>query len=282
MSGPAGHAARRPDGQHRDRRRQPDHRRRDRPDQQAVAADRGGRALAGAARGRSSSRAPRSRSAWRSRRGAVETVAVAAGLAVGALYSLPPFRLKRFPVAASLCITGVRSLVVNLGVYWHFAGRDRRRRCGHCACSSCRSASRSRCSRTCPDIEGDRRVQHPHLHGPPRRPAGVPDRFGRAGDRVRGDDLRRAVRARRLRSTRGSGRRPSCGRRAALVLVTAGGSTRPRRGSRASTCAFGHSSSWSICWCPSRALRPDARWTSGREQAPTVGPRGVDNLARER
>ena len=43
-------------------------------------------------------------------------------LAVGALYSLPPFRLKRFPVAASLCITGVRSLVVNLGVYWHFAG----------------------------------------------------------------------------------------------------------------------------------------------------------------
>ena len=40
--------------------------------------------------------------------GVVETVAVAAGLAVGALYSLPPFRLKRFPVAASLCITGVR------------------------------------------------------------------------------------------------------------------------------------------------------------------------------
>jgi homogentisate phytyltransferase/homogentisate geranylgeranyltransferase len=55
--------------------------------------------------------------------GAVETIAVASGLAVGAVYSLPPFRLKRFPVAASLCITGVRSLVVNLGVYWHFAGR---------------------------------------------------------------------------------------------------------------------------------------------------------------
>ena len=54
--------------------------------------------------------------------GAVVTVAVAAALAVGALYSLPPFRLKRFPIAASLCITGVRSLVVNLGVYWHFAG----------------------------------------------------------------------------------------------------------------------------------------------------------------
>jgi homogentisate phytyltransferase / homogentisate geranylgeranyltransferase len=55
--------------------------------------------------------------------GALETVAVATGLAVGALYSLPPFRLKRFPAAASLCITGVRSVVVNLGVYWHFAGQ---------------------------------------------------------------------------------------------------------------------------------------------------------------
>jgi len=55
--------------------------------------------------------------------GVVETGAVAAGLAVGALYSLPPFRLKRFPVAASLCISGVRSVVVNLGVYWHFAER---------------------------------------------------------------------------------------------------------------------------------------------------------------
>jgi homogentisate phytyltransferase/homogentisate geranylgeranyltransferase len=53
--------------------------------------------------------------------GVLETAAVAAGLAVGALYSLPPLRLKRFPVAASLCITGVRSIVVNLGVYGHFA-----------------------------------------------------------------------------------------------------------------------------------------------------------------
>jgi homogentisate phytyltransferase / homogentisate geranylgeranyltransferase len=31
-------------------------------------------------------------------------------------------RLKRFPLAASLCITGVRSVVVNLGVYAHFSG----------------------------------------------------------------------------------------------------------------------------------------------------------------
>jgi homogentisate phytyltransferase/homogentisate geranylgeranyltransferase len=53
--------------------------------------------------------------------GAAETAAVAAALAVGALYSLPPARLKRFPLAASLCITGVRSIAVNLGVYYHFA-----------------------------------------------------------------------------------------------------------------------------------------------------------------
>jgi homogentisate phytyltransferase/homogentisate geranylgeranyltransferase len=52
-----------------------------------------------------------------------ETLAVAAALLAGALYSLPPVRLKRFPVAASLCISGVRSLAVNLGVYWHFAHR---------------------------------------------------------------------------------------------------------------------------------------------------------------
>ncbi|HWK29455.1 MAG TPA: homogentisate phytyltransferase [Solirubrobacter sp.] len=53
--------------------------------------------------------------------GAVETIAVAVALAAGAAYSLPPARLKRFPVAASLCIAGVRSLVVNLGVSYHFA-----------------------------------------------------------------------------------------------------------------------------------------------------------------
>lgn len=55
--------------------------------------------------------------------GAIETAAVAAGLAVGAVYSLPPLRLKRYAIAASLCISGVRSVIVNLGVYWHFAER---------------------------------------------------------------------------------------------------------------------------------------------------------------
>ena len=53
--------------------------------------------------------------------GAVETVAVLAGLAVGTAYSMPPLRLKRFPALASLSISGVRAIVVNLGVYAHFA-----------------------------------------------------------------------------------------------------------------------------------------------------------------
>jgi homogentisate phytyltransferase/homogentisate geranylgeranyltransferase len=53
--------------------------------------------------------------------GVEETVAVLAALAVGTAYSLPPARLKRFPVAASLCISGVRAIVVNLGVYAHFS-----------------------------------------------------------------------------------------------------------------------------------------------------------------
>jgi homogentisate phytyltransferase/homogentisate geranylgeranyltransferase len=53
--------------------------------------------------------------------GAVETVAVLAGLVVGTAYSTPPLRLKRFPVLASLSISGVRAVVVNLGVYAHFS-----------------------------------------------------------------------------------------------------------------------------------------------------------------
>lgn len=53
--------------------------------------------------------------------GPLELAFVAAGLVVGAAYSLPPLRLKRFPTAASLCISGVRAVVVNLGVYLHFS-----------------------------------------------------------------------------------------------------------------------------------------------------------------
>jgi homogentisate phytyltransferase/homogentisate geranylgeranyltransferase len=54
--------------------------------------------------------------------GTAQTLAVLAALAVGTAYSTPPLRLKRFPAAASLCISGVRSVVVNLGVYAHFGG----------------------------------------------------------------------------------------------------------------------------------------------------------------
>jgi len=53
--------------------------------------------------------------------GAVETVAVVAGLAVGTAYSTPPLRLKRYPALAGLSITVVRSVVVNLGVALHFS-----------------------------------------------------------------------------------------------------------------------------------------------------------------
>jgi homogentisate phytyltransferase / homogentisate geranylgeranyltransferase len=54
--------------------------------------------------------------------GLVEVAGVLAGLVVGVVYSVPPLRLKRFPALASLCIAGVRSVVVNLAVYAHFAG----------------------------------------------------------------------------------------------------------------------------------------------------------------
>ena len=53
--------------------------------------------------------------------GALETAAVVGALAVGAAYSLPPVRLKRFPVVAALCISVVRAVAVNLGMYGHFS-----------------------------------------------------------------------------------------------------------------------------------------------------------------
>jgi homogentisate phytyltransferase/homogentisate geranylgeranyltransferase len=53
--------------------------------------------------------------------GVAELVAVALGLAIGMAYSVPPLRLKRFPVLASLSITFVRSVVVNVGVWLHFS-----------------------------------------------------------------------------------------------------------------------------------------------------------------
>jgi homogentisate phytyltransferase / homogentisate geranylgeranyltransferase len=52
--------------------------------------------------------------------GPLELAAVLAALAIGTAYSVPPARLKRFPVVASLCVSGVRSAIVNLGVAAHF------------------------------------------------------------------------------------------------------------------------------------------------------------------
>ena len=43
-----------------------------------------------------------------------------ASLLIGTAYSLPPVRLKRFPVWASLCIFSVRGAIVNLGLFLHF------------------------------------------------------------------------------------------------------------------------------------------------------------------
>jgi homogentisate phytyltransferase/homogentisate geranylgeranyltransferase len=45
---------------------------------------------------------------------------VAVSLLIGTAYSLPPIRLKRFPLAAALCILSVRGLVVNLGISLYF------------------------------------------------------------------------------------------------------------------------------------------------------------------
>jgi homogentisate phytyltransferase/homogentisate geranylgeranyltransferase len=53
--------------------------------------------------------------------GAVELVSVVVALAVGIAYSSPPLRLKRFPALAAASISGVRSVIVNLGVSAHFA-----------------------------------------------------------------------------------------------------------------------------------------------------------------
>ncbi|MEM1368787.1 MAG: homogentisate phytyltransferase [Cyanobacteria bacterium P01_H01_bin.15] len=45
---------------------------------------------------------------------------VAISLLLGSAYSLPPFRLKRYPLLAALCILTVRGVVVNLGLSLFF------------------------------------------------------------------------------------------------------------------------------------------------------------------
>lgn len=48
---------------------------------------------------------------------------VSLSLLIGTAYSLPPIRLKRFPLLASLCIFTVRGIIVNLGLFLHFNQR---------------------------------------------------------------------------------------------------------------------------------------------------------------
>ncbi|MGK7919594.1 MAG: homogentisate phytyltransferase, partial [Trichodesmium sp.] len=45
---------------------------------------------------------------------------VGISLVIGTAYSLPPIRLKRFPVLAALCIFIVRGVIVNLGIFLSF------------------------------------------------------------------------------------------------------------------------------------------------------------------
>ena len=45
---------------------------------------------------------------------------VTISLIIGTVYSLPPIRLKQFPLLAALCILTVRGVIVNLGLFWHF------------------------------------------------------------------------------------------------------------------------------------------------------------------
>jgi homogentisate phytyltransferase/homogentisate geranylgeranyltransferase len=46
---------------------------------------------------------------------------VAISLSIGTAYSLPPIRLKRFPLFAAFCILTVRGIIVNLGLFLHFS-----------------------------------------------------------------------------------------------------------------------------------------------------------------
>jgi homogentisate phytyltransferase / homogentisate geranylgeranyltransferase len=46
-------------------------------------------------------------------------VALGFSAILGTLYSLPPFRLKRFPFLAAFCIVAVRGAVINAGFYSH-------------------------------------------------------------------------------------------------------------------------------------------------------------------
>jgi homogentisate phytyltransferase / homogentisate geranylgeranyltransferase len=48
---------------------------------------------------------------------------VAISLIIGTAYSVPPIRLKRFPVWAAFCILTVRGVVVNIGLFLHYGDK---------------------------------------------------------------------------------------------------------------------------------------------------------------
>ena len=119
--GPLLDAGRRPRGERLHRRRQPARGRRDRSRQQAVPAARGGGHDPGAgARDRERVRRAGRRAGALPGRGGDGRGARRASSSARRTRR-PPLRLKRFPVLASLSISGVRSVVVNLGVYAHFS-----------------------------------------------------------------------------------------------------------------------------------------------------------------
>ncbi|MEM9272285.1 MAG: homogentisate phytyltransferase [Cyanobacteria bacterium P01_F01_bin.143] len=50
---------------------------------------------------------------------------VVISLLLGTAYSIPPIRLKQFPLLAAFCILTVRGIVVNLGIFLHFSQKFR-------------------------------------------------------------------------------------------------------------------------------------------------------------
>ena len=54
--------------------------------------------------------------------GAILFLTVFISMLIGTFYSLPPVRLKQYPVAELFAIAFVRGVVTNLGFFWHFQG----------------------------------------------------------------------------------------------------------------------------------------------------------------
>ena len=50
-------------------------------------------------------------------------ITVATSLLIGTAYSMPPVRLKQFPVWAAFCILTVRGVIVNLGLFLHYGDK---------------------------------------------------------------------------------------------------------------------------------------------------------------